>query len=344
MDTPNSPPPLTKRQSSTLWDESLTREQVDLVHLYRSRSFKLPDQQYTRRQGSVPLAESLTRRQVTIVHLPKQGNSELPTLRLKQRSSLPVVRWGILALTAFTGIGTGAGVMALLMPKKPTAPETTIAREPKTVVIPPHPEALIPVADNRTLIAAVLREGGKQDPFSAPPQVSPAPQIKAEAMSLPAPLPSVPVRPPIVTEGQPTTRILPPPAAIASMFPNQQVILDLPAPQMVKSPETPVVLNVPTAPQTVASPSVVINRTPVDPSLNVAAVPEVTQPETAGMKLMGVASAGENRIALIRTSPDATPFSASVGDVVSGWKVKTIDEGQVVIVQGDQQQVLKIGG
>lgn len=312
---------------------------------------------YTRRQASKPLEECLTRQQGAPIQ-PK-----LPT-RPKRSSSL-ALRWGVIALAAFTGMGSGVGVMALFMPRKPMAPATAIATEPKTVVIPAHPEALIPVADNRKLIASVLQEGGKQDPFAPPPQVvatvfPPAPAIMGAVP--PAPLPTSPVLQPVtVVQGQPTTRILPPPAAIASMLPSQQTIQDLPAqqkiqdlpaPQAVTTPKTPSLLDTQAAPQTTVSLSVATNKVPtlVDTAdLNVAVLPEAPQPvvqaaESMGLKLLGVATSGDNRIALIRTSPEATPFSASVGDVVGGWKVKTIDENQVIIVQGDQQQILKIGG
>ncbi len=322
---------------------------------------------YTRRQASQSLEECLTR---------QQGAPIAP--KLSMRPTRPTtslgLRWGVIALAAFTGMGSGVGVMALFMPRRPMAPAPVIATEPKTVVIPAHPEALIPLADNRTLIASVLQEGGKQDPFATPPQavatvLSSAP---ATASALPpAPLPTAPVLQPVtVLQGQPTTRILPPPAAIAAMMPSQQTIQDLPAhqkvqelpaPQMVQElptpqaasiPKTSSLLDTPTAPPATVSLSVATNKAPtlVDtPDLNVASLPEPPQPvvqaaESLGMKLMGVATSGDNRIALIRTSPEATPFSASVGDVVGGWKVKTIDENQVVIVQGDQQQILKIGG
>lgn len=297
---------------------------------------------YTRRQASKPLEECLTRR---------QGAPIQPKLPIRPaRSASLGLRWGVIVLAAFTGMGSGVGVMALFMPRKPMAPATAIATEPKTVVIPAHPEVLIPVADNRKLIASVLNQGGKQDPF-APPQVvaTVLPPIPTLVSAVPpAPLPT----PVPVLQEQPTTRILPPPAAIASMLPSQQTIQDLPAPQAVNTPKTPSLLDTPTTPQTMVSLSVATNKAPalVDtPDLNVASLPEPPQSvvqaaESLGLKLLGVATSGDNRIALIRTSPEATPFSASVGDVVGGWKVKTIDENQVVIVQGDQQQILKIGG
>jgi hypothetical protein len=320
---------------------------------------------YTRRQGSVPLEECLTR---------QQGAPIQPKLPI--RSARPTslgLRWGVIALSAFTGMGSGVGVMALFMPQKFVAPAPVIATEPKIVVIPPHPEALIPVADNRMLIASVLNQGGKQDPFAAPPQAvaTIVPSAPGTVMALPpAPLPASPVLQSVmVLQGPPTTRVLPPPAAIAAMLPSQRTIQDLPtpkiqdlpAPQPIQAiPESqsasalrmPSLLDTPTAPQTGVSLSVSTNKvsTLVDtPALNVASLPQPPQPvvqaaESLGMKLMGVATFGDNRIALIRTSPDATPFSASVGDVISGWTVKTIDENQVVIVQGDQQQILKIGG
>jgi hypothetical protein len=320
---------------------------------------------YTRRQTSQPLEECLTRQQGAPIE-PK-----LPIRPTRLSSSLGL-RWGVIALAAFTGMGSGVGVMALFMPRKLMAPAPGIAIEPKTVVIPAHPEALIPLADNRTLVASVLQEGGKQDPFSAPPQAvaTVLPSTPTTALP-PAPLPAAPVlQPVVVLSGQPTTRILPPPAAIAAMLPRQQTIQNLPAqqkvqdlpapqvtqelsaPQAVSPLKTPSLLDTPTAPPTTVSLSVATNKVPtlVDtPDLTVASLPEPPQPvvqaaESLGMKLMGVATSGDNRIALIRTSPEATPFSASVGDVVGGWKVKTIDENQVVIVQGDQQQILKIGG
>jgi hypothetical protein len=299
----------------------------------------------------VPLEECLTR---------KQGAPIQPKLPI--RSARPAslgLRWGVIALSALTGMGSGVGVMALFMPKKLIAPAPVIATEPRTVVIPAHPEALIPVADNRILIATVLSQGGKQDPFAVPPQavatVLPPASTTVTALP-PAPLPT----PPITVQGQPTTRILPPPTAIAAMLPSQRTIQDLPAPQPIQAiPEsqstnvqrTPSLLDTP-APQAGISLSVSTNKVPtlVDtPALNVASLPELPQPvvqaaESLGMQLMGVATSGDNRIALIRTSPETTPFSASVGDVISGWKVKTIDENQVLLVQGDQQQILKIGG
>jgi hypothetical protein len=319
---------------------------------------------YTRRQGSVPLEECLTRQQGAPIQPIRPIHSARP-------ASLGL-RWGVIVLSAFAGMGSGVGVMALFMPKKFVAPAPMIATEPKTVVIPAHPEALIPVADNRILIATVLSQGGKQDPFAAPPQaVATVPSAPTPVTALPpAPLPTSPVLQPVtVLQGQPTTRILPPPAAIAAMLPSQPTIQDLPAPKIQDLPapqsiqaisesqstnalRTSSLLDTPTALQTGVSLSVSTNKMPtlVDtPALNVASLPEPPQPvvqaaESLGMKLMGVATSGDNRIALIRTSPEATPFSASVGDVIGGWKVKTIDENQVVIVQGDQQQILKIGG
>lgn len=309
---------------------------------------------YIRRQDSVPLEECLTRRRGTPIQLKRPIRSARP-------ASLDL-RWGVIALSAFAGMGSGVGVMALFMPQKSIAPAPVIATEPKTVVIPPHPEALIPVADNRILIATILSQGGKQDPFAAPPQVvsTVLPSAPARVTVLPsAPLPRVPETKPVRTlQGPPTTHILPPPAAIASMLPTQQTIQNLPAPQATipdllipQVSANPPVLD--SAPPQAVSPTVTASTlpTPVDtPESNrVAILPEAPQPivqasETVGMKLLGVATAGENWIALIRTSPNATPFSASVGDVVNGWTVKTIAESHVVIIQGDQQQVIRIGG
>jgi hypothetical protein len=319
---------------------------------------------YTRRQGSVPLEECLTRR---------QGAPIQPKLPTRSARSVSLgLRWGVITLSAFAGMGSGVGVMALFMPKKLMAPAPVIATEPKTVVIPAHPEALIPVADNRILIATILSQGGKQDPFAAPPQAVATVLPSAPATVLPQdPLRAVgsTLRPVTVLQGQPTTRILPPPAAIAALLPSQRTIRDLPAPkiqdlpapqklqplpesQFTNVPRTPSLPEPSTASQSGVSLSLSTDKasTLVDtPELNVASLPEPPQPvvqaaESLGMKLLGVAAYGDNRIALIRTSPDATPFSASVGDVISGWTVKTIAESHVVLIQGDQQQVIRIGG
>ncbi len=328
-----------------------------------------PRRTYTRRQPTVPLEACLTRQALPA------APTDIPvaTRREPVKPRRPVVIWGVrgslLLAAAVGGMGTGAGVMALLMPTpRPASPVVSAKIMPTVQAITPRPEVLIAPADTRPIVAAVLRKGGRPDPFTplvTPLLASVQPSDQSPVIQAQAPvLGDLPAPPSFVAANRSTaaTRILPPPAVMRQILPPMQSLPvgTLPVPVPLEAPpavvpgstlpaaevtESPI--TVPTQPfvmtpvSEMPAPVAPIPATIPTPPPAIAALAAVS--EGNAFTLIGTAIAGDNRIALIRTGTGTAPLAVSMGDTVAGWRIQSIDENHVVLTQGSGQQTLKVG-
>lgn len=326
-----------------------------------------PRPTYTRRQPSISMEQSVVRQPVRDVVLPARP----PRSPLGSQG----VRWSLMLSAAVGGMGTGAGMMALLMPATHSRQPTPAVANRPGATIPARPEALIAPADNRALVAAILRDGGRVDPF----EPSLRDPFMAASQVLP-PLPPAPLPPqtavrkriPVIKPVAARTQVLPPPALVPNMIArvNLLPLAAVPSGAVMRLPvriteeQPPRLLDsaielaakplppLPASGSFVDSPALGTSTLPIEVTQAAQPVLQETPIVAArsaneneqGMKLLGVAAAGEARVAMIRTGPQLSPFSVSVGDTIAGWQVKSIDDSQVVLVQGEQQQVLKLGG
>ncbi|WP_187293903.1 hypothetical protein [Gloeobacter kilaueensis] len=271
-----------------------------------------------------------------------RSRSPIPA-RAKRRS---LTFWGLplgaVALTAAGGMGTGAGVMALLLPPVPPQPTVAIKGQPAAApALAERTPVLLPTADPRPIVAEVLAAGGRSDPFVATdapqavalPALAPAvPPEGSELASLVRPSQAMALLPAVPTGAAP--HILPPPALVSRLLPLSTTA-EAPGPLAALPPAPAAIV--------VAPPAAVDSA--VSPSLVAIAAPEAAQAgDLSSWQLVGTALSGSNRIALLHTGGSESTVSVSEGQTVAGWLVKAIDEERIVLVQNDQQHILKIGG
>ncbi|UFP92708.1 hypothetical protein [Gloeobacter morelensis] len=318
---------------------------------------------YSRRQRHVPMEACLTR-QAAPAACPDHRQPYRPNLPGRRPATIWGLRLSVLLATAAGGMGTGAGVMALLLPATESQPVEQAEALPAIEPIAPRPEVLIPTTDPATIVAAVLSRGGRSDPFAPPPAVLPVADAPApDPFAIPAAVPMASA----TARADATTRVLPPPALMRRLLPPAALATRIaafdPRPALTELPPAPVAPSIEPAPP--AAPSVSAETPVAIGGPAIAAAPAAGEPNLSALRvepavppgslvaaaadpmtplqLMGTALSGERRIALIRSGDPASTLAVSEGDTVAGWFVQTIAEDQVVVVQNDRQQILKVG-
>ncbi|MBC8122935.1 MAG: hypothetical protein H7Y22_13990 [Gemmatimonadaceae bacterium] len=282
-----------------------------------------PRRTYTPRQTSVPLEVCLTRQPQR--SMPYRAPSTPATKTHSTSLTVWGVSWGLMLTTALGGMGTGAGVMALLVPwrvaPEQPAPNNALEPAPQTPQITARPEVLLAPADNRPLIKQILNRGGRTDPFqsltarSITPIVAPIEQPIAPVQSVSR----------LSVEATVGRRILPPPELLPELLPP-----DITALSTVIEAVPPAL---PSAPIPSLQAVLPAQEKPVLQDL----------PETEVLHLTGVAISGETRIAMIQAQSQGPSLSVALGETIDGWQVLEIGFTQVTLIRGAQKQILTVG-